>query len=407
MAIAFAAISEDPRGAQGDDLRGPADARRPGSTCCRGQRAFLRDFTTLSRLLRPGVRDLRISLPTLNSAIDVGTPVLRAHAAHERATCATSSRELKQLVEQPTTKLTLQRLDGDVRRGDAARGAGRARRRPSATTGTTGSRSSRAHLRAGPVRLHAARRRPDLPARRARARDRPPAPLDAHPLPGEVADAARRLLGPPGQRPRVLADRRRPAASSSPTSCRSCTATPTARRARRAPAPTARRARLGYPLGQLPGPRPEPEQPRHRRLRPARHRAARRRSSASRTAPRIFATPESRTRATMRPGQQQAPPEPRRRPDRARDHRDRVPARVHQAAAVVRRLRGQGRVHVRRRTSAPTRPVRIAGVKVGKVTERRAARRRRRGARPRRPRTRTPRRRRPAAIPSRASRPRS
>ena len=49
--------------------------------------------------------------------------------------------------------------------------------------------------------------------------------------------------------------------------------------------------------------------------------------------------------AAVRPGAAQAAPEPCRRPDRARGHRDRVPARVHQAAAVVRRLRDQGGVH--------------------------------------------------------------
>jgi hypothetical protein len=40
------------------------------------QRPFLRDFAEFSRLLRPGVRDLRASLPVLNSAVSRGVKVL-------------------------------------------------------------------------------------------------------------------------------------------------------------------------------------------------------------------------------------------------------------------------------------------------------------------------------------------
>ncbi len=40
------------------------------------QRPFLAEFAELSSRLRPGVQDLRVALPVLNSAIDVGTPVL-------------------------------------------------------------------------------------------------------------------------------------------------------------------------------------------------------------------------------------------------------------------------------------------------------------------------------------------
>ena len=46
------------------------------------QEPFLRDFAEFSRLLRPGVRDLRISLPALNGAVAAGAKVLpRTRAA--------------------------------------------------------------------------------------------------------------------------------------------------------------------------------------------------------------------------------------------------------------------------------------------------------------------------------------
>ena len=49
------------------------------------QRPFLRDFATLSEELRPGVKDLRATLPVLNDAIEVGTPVLRRLHGHQPA----------------------------------------------------------------------------------------------------------------------------------------------------------------------------------------------------------------------------------------------------------------------------------------------------------------------------------
>ncbi len=56
------------------------------------------------------MQDLRISLPTLNDAIRVGTPVLsRSVAANRRLRGV--FRQLDLLVEQPTTKSSLQRLE--------------------------------------------------------------------------------------------------------------------------------------------------------------------------------------------------------------------------------------------------------------------------------------------------------
>lgn len=107
-AIAFAAISEDVTALQDTISEGPPTLETGIDTLPR-QRPFLRDFASLSRELRPGVRDLRITLPVLNEAITVGTPVLR-RAPEMNRLLRSSLRELNELVSQPTTKVTLERL---------------------------------------------------------------------------------------------------------------------------------------------------------------------------------------------------------------------------------------------------------------------------------------------------------
>jgi len=109
MAITFAAISEDEGALQETISEGPPTLLT-GIEVLPGQQTFLREFARLSRILNPGVRDLRISLPTLNSAIDVGTGVL-ARTPRMNRDLRDVFAELKQLVEQPTTKLSLQRLE--------------------------------------------------------------------------------------------------------------------------------------------------------------------------------------------------------------------------------------------------------------------------------------------------------
>jgi ABC-type transporter Mla subunit MlaD len=108
MAVAFAAISEDENALKETISEGPPTLLT-GIDVLPGQRVFLSEFARLSSILRPGVRDLRISLPTLNSAIDVGTKVL-PRTRRMNADLRDVFAELKQLVEQPTTKITLQRL---------------------------------------------------------------------------------------------------------------------------------------------------------------------------------------------------------------------------------------------------------------------------------------------------------
>jgi ABC-type transporter Mla subunit MlaD len=109
MAVAFRAISEDEEALRDTISEGPPTLQTGIETLPR-QRPFLRDFTTLSRLLRPGVRDLRVALPSLNKAIKVGTPVLRRTPPMNRRLRRVFV-ELDDLVEQPTTKLSLQRLE--------------------------------------------------------------------------------------------------------------------------------------------------------------------------------------------------------------------------------------------------------------------------------------------------------
>jgi ABC-type transporter Mla subunit MlaD len=107
-AIAFAAISSDV-GALQETISEGVPTLETGISLLPRQQPFLEDFTVLSRELRPGVSDLRSTLPVLNEAIAVGTPVLRDMPATNRRLRG-ALRELNQLVSQPTTKVALQRL---------------------------------------------------------------------------------------------------------------------------------------------------------------------------------------------------------------------------------------------------------------------------------------------------------
>ncbi len=108
MAVSFRAISSDPLALQ-DAITEGVPTLETGISLLPRQRPFLRDFALLSRELRPGVTDLRATLPVLNEAIDVGTPVLADSPATNRR-LEGALRELNRLVSQPTTRLTLQRL---------------------------------------------------------------------------------------------------------------------------------------------------------------------------------------------------------------------------------------------------------------------------------------------------------
>ena len=107
-AIAFAAIARDPDALQETIAEGPPTLDTAIDTLPR-QRPFLAEFAELNRRLRPGVQDLRTALPVLNSAIDVGTPVLRRTPAMNRDLRDVFV-ELNRLVSQQSTRVALDRL---------------------------------------------------------------------------------------------------------------------------------------------------------------------------------------------------------------------------------------------------------------------------------------------------------
>jgi ABC-type transporter Mla subunit MlaD len=108
MATTFTAISSDPEALKETISEGVPTLETGIETLPR-QIPFLRDFATLSAALRPGVSDLRITLPTLNDAIDVGTPVLSRSVTMNQDLKGVLQ-ELLELVDQPSTRTALIRL---------------------------------------------------------------------------------------------------------------------------------------------------------------------------------------------------------------------------------------------------------------------------------------------------------
>ncbi|MGI9020182.1 MAG: MlaD family protein [Solirubrobacterales bacterium] len=108
MAVTFTAISSDVEALKETISEGVPTLRTGIETLPR-QVPFLHDFATLARTLRPGVADLRITLPTLNGAIDVGTPVLN-RSVSMNVRLRGVFQELLQLVDQETTRIALDRL---------------------------------------------------------------------------------------------------------------------------------------------------------------------------------------------------------------------------------------------------------------------------------------------------------
>ena len=74
-AIAFGAISSDPQALRDTISNGPP-ALEAGIRDLPVITPFLTDFAEFSRLLRPGVRDLRASLPVLNQSVALGATTL-------------------------------------------------------------------------------------------------------------------------------------------------------------------------------------------------------------------------------------------------------------------------------------------------------------------------------------------
>ena len=358
-----------PGGAPGDDLRGRADARDRDRDPARASARSCASFAILSRELRPGVTDLRATLPVLNEAIEVGTPVLRALAGDQPSASRARCGALNRLVSQPTTKVALQRLEETF---DLAM--------PLAQVGGPGAD----RLQLLELLVH-------VPARTA-----------LRPRPGRVTPSARCWPSFPVA-PTVEApvdgysglqasgrQARRRGGKFEPYAIPILNAHPYQ--------PTGQRnadcqgGQFGYALGAEPGPRPGRSTTRLRRHRPAR-----------------LARPDDavhqRRRRARAPGHAHRLAPARDLgdgTDEARTQSNRLPSwviglvlliviaiasvpRLHQGAALGRRLRGQGRLRLGAERAARARRCGSPGVNVGEVTsvehltsadERRAHRRR-------------------------------
>jgi ABC-type transporter Mla subunit MlaD len=110
-AIAFGAISSDPQALR-DTISGGPPALEAGLRSLPVQRPFLADFAEFSRLLRPGVRDLRAALPVLNKTVSLGAKVLPRTVQMNNDLKDVMS-NLNDLVADPSTLTSLNRL-GDT-----------------------------------------------------------------------------------------------------------------------------------------------------------------------------------------------------------------------------------------------------------------------------------------------------
>jgi hypothetical protein len=114
-AVAFRAISSNPERLKEAITEAPL-TYETGIRLLPAQRDFLANVEQFSRLMRPGAEDLRVTLPVLNEAIEVGAPVLRESPPVNRH-LREVLQELNQLVSQPSTRLTFQRLGDAFRTG--------------------------------------------------------------------------------------------------------------------------------------------------------------------------------------------------------------------------------------------------------------------------------------------------
>jgi ABC-type transporter Mla subunit MlaD len=112
---AFRAISSDPEKLKEAISEAPP-TYETGIRVLPDQRVFLANVERFARLMRPGAEDLRITLPVLNDALETGAPVLRDSPPVNRR-LREALRELNQLVTQPSTRVTLERLGETFRTG--------------------------------------------------------------------------------------------------------------------------------------------------------------------------------------------------------------------------------------------------------------------------------------------------
>ncbi|MDQ3729613.1 MAG: MlaD family protein [Actinomycetota bacterium] len=104
----FEAISRVPEAYAQVIEQGP-ETLRTAIDLLPAQREFVSNSADLALELNPGIANLRKALPDLNEAVKVGAPVLETSPPVNRR-LRDALRELKQLVEQPSTRTTLMRL---------------------------------------------------------------------------------------------------------------------------------------------------------------------------------------------------------------------------------------------------------------------------------------------------------
>lgn len=113
LADTFEAISRSPVALQDTIERSPPTLDTAISSF-RVQRPFLADFTDLSKRLRPAVEQLPVSLPALNDALRVGTPVQRRSVKlYERTTDTLNA--VTDLAENPNTLLAFKDITQAVK----------------------------------------------------------------------------------------------------------------------------------------------------------------------------------------------------------------------------------------------------------------------------------------------------
>ena len=108
----FEALSRDPTALAATIEKSPSTLA-VGERSFREQRPFLDNVAEFSRDLRFAAADLRASLPTVNRALAVGTPVVRRSVQLNEQTRATLA-TLRDLVEAPSTNLALRGLIATV-----------------------------------------------------------------------------------------------------------------------------------------------------------------------------------------------------------------------------------------------------------------------------------------------------
>lgn len=112
MADTFEAFSRNPDALRDTIAEGPA-TQAVSIASFRVQRPFLADFADLSARLRPAAQELPRSLPPLNSALRVGTPVLR-RVPRLTADLAGLFGSLEDFGRNPNTTQAIRQLDQTV-----------------------------------------------------------------------------------------------------------------------------------------------------------------------------------------------------------------------------------------------------------------------------------------------------